>query len=127
VANCAATRQRCCARARRGPAQRVTRYLSASLWDDVKVFAAQLPQATDARQASAALSRWLMTLFYLQGLRISEVTGGRSDGCRRSARAAICARCTTIPVTPAPKNVQTQTHPRGDPFVAHLPIWNGRA
>ncbi|MEM5388316.1 tyrosine-type recombinase/integrase [Paraburkholderia phymatum] len=59
------------------PAPRVTRYLSVSLWDDVKAFVAQLPQATERQRAWAARSRWLMTLFYLQGLRISEVAGGR--------------------------------------------------
>ena len=69
------------------PAPQVTRYLSASLWDDVKAFVAQLPQATEAQRAWAARSRWLMTLFYLQGLRLSEVAGGRMGDVFRRIRA----------------------------------------
>lgn len=65
-------------------APRVTRYLSLSLWDEVKGFVAQLPQETAAQQAYYARCRWLTTLFYLQGMRISEVAGGRmGDFSRR--------------------------------------------
>ena len=69
------------------PAPQVTRYLSASLWDDVKAFVAQLPQATETQRAWAVRSRWLMTLFYLQGLRLSEVAGGRMGDVFRRIRA----------------------------------------
>ncbi|KVO25190.1 integrase [Burkholderia ubonensis] len=55
---------------------RITRYLSLALWDEVKGFVAQLPQDTPAQRAYAARCRWLTTLFYLQGMRISEVAGG---------------------------------------------------
>ncbi|WP_408128217.1 tyrosine-type recombinase/integrase [Paraburkholderia strydomiana] len=58
-------------------APRVTRYLSVSLWDEVKEFVQQLPQETEAQRAYYARCRWLTTLFYLQGMRISEVAGGR--------------------------------------------------
>ncbi|MGY6126909.1 tyrosine-type recombinase/integrase (plasmid) [Paraburkholderia strydomiana] len=58
-------------------APRVTRYLSLSLWDEVKEFVQQLPQETDAQRAYYARCRWLTTLFYLQGMRISEVAGGQ--------------------------------------------------
>ncbi|MGF6262598.1 site-specific recombinase XerD [Paraburkholderia youngii] len=58
-------------------APRVTRYLSTSLWDEVKLFVEQLPQDTDAQRAYYARCRWLTTLFYLQGMRISEVAGGQ--------------------------------------------------
>jgi site-specific recombinase XerD len=58
-------------------APRVTRYLSTSLWDEVKQFVEQLPQETDAQRAYYARCRWLTTLFYLQGMRISEVAGGQ--------------------------------------------------
>ncbi|TDA48899.1 tyrosine-type recombinase/integrase [Burkholderia pyrrocinia] len=58
-------------------APRVTRYLPSSLWDEVKEFVGQLPQETDAQRAYYARCRWLTTLFYLQGLRISEVAGGQ--------------------------------------------------
>lgn len=59
------------------PANRVTRFLSISLWDEVKNFVAQLPQETDADKAYYARCRWMTTLFYLLGMRISEVAGGR--------------------------------------------------
>ncbi|PPB82856.1 MULTISPECIES: hypothetical protein [Mycetohabitans] len=57
-------------------APRVTRYMLVSLWDDVKHFVEQLPQETAAQRAYSARCRWLTTLFYLQGLRISEVASG---------------------------------------------------
>ena len=63
-------------RAKRSAA-RVTRYLSSSLWDEVKLFVEQLPQDIDAQRAYYARCRWLTTLFYLQGMRISEVAGGQ--------------------------------------------------
>ncbi|WP_323074107.1 tyrosine-type recombinase/integrase [Mycetohabitans endofungorum] len=47
-----------------------------SLWDEVKRFVEQLPQETAAQQAFSARCRWLITLFYLQGLRLSEVAHG---------------------------------------------------
>jgi site-specific recombinase XerD len=56
---------------------RVTRYLSGALWEDVKAFVARLPSETPKQRAIYARSRWLITLFYLQGLRISEVATGR--------------------------------------------------
>jgi site-specific recombinase XerD len=62
-------------RAKRSQA-RVTRYLPGSLWDDVKLFIEQLPQESERERAYYARSRWLTTLFYLQGMRISEVAGG---------------------------------------------------
>jgi integrase len=58
-------------------APRVTRYLSISLWDEVKLFVEQLPLETEAQRAYHARCRWLTTLFYLQGMRISEVAGGQ--------------------------------------------------
>ncbi|WP_246174197.1 tyrosine-type recombinase/integrase [Paraburkholderia hayleyella] len=58
-------------------APRITRYLSTSLWDEVKCFIAQLPEASERERAYAARSRWLATLFYLQGMRISEVANGQ--------------------------------------------------
>ncbi|MFL9910516.1 tyrosine-type recombinase/integrase [Paraburkholderia sp. RL17-337-BIB-A] len=65
-------------------APRVTRYLSVSLWDDVKGFVAQLPQDTAVQQAYSARCRWLTTLFYLQGMRVSEVAAGKmGDFSRR--------------------------------------------
>lgn len=57
-------------------APRVARFLLISRWDEVKGFVAQLPQETPAQRAYAARCRWLTTLFYLQGMRISEVASG---------------------------------------------------
>ncbi|MFP3637424.1 tyrosine-type recombinase/integrase [Paraburkholderia sp. SIMBA_054] len=62
---------------KKGSAKRITRYLSSSLWDEVKSFVEQLPRETDAQKAYYARCRWLTTLFYLQGMRISEVAGGQ--------------------------------------------------
>ncbi|WP_236078612.1 tyrosine-type recombinase/integrase [Paraburkholderia domus] len=63
---------------------RVTRYLSLSLWDEVKAFVEQLPQDTLLQKAYAARCRWLTTLFYLQGMRIAEVAAGKmGDFSRR--------------------------------------------
>lgn len=59
------------------PAPRVTRYLSLPLWDEVKRWVEQLPRETEAERRYHARCRWLTTLFYLQGMRISEVAGGR--------------------------------------------------
>ncbi|CAE6806310.1 tyrosine-type recombinase/integrase [Paraburkholderia nemoris] len=42
----------------------------------VKGFVGQLPQDTAVQQAYAARCRWLTTLFYLQGMRLSEVATG---------------------------------------------------
>lgn len=64
-------------------APRVTRYLSVSLWDEVKEFVRQLPQETEAQRAYYARCRWLTTLFYLQGMRISEVAGGQMGNFSR--------------------------------------------
>ena len=58
-------------------APRVTRYLSVSLWDEVKSFVEQMPQETDTQKALYARFRWMTTLFYLQAMRISEVAGGQ--------------------------------------------------
>jgi len=63
---------------------RVTRYLSISLWDEVKGFVEQLPQETEVQKAYYTRCRWLTTLFYLQGMRLSEVACGKmGDFSRR--------------------------------------------
>ncbi|ODV42165.1 hypothetical protein AWV79_29565 [Cupriavidus sp. UYMMa02A] len=55
------------------PAKRVTHYLSAVMWQHVKDSVAAMPQGNAVEQRSHARARWLTTLFYLTGLRISEV------------------------------------------------------
>ncbi|AIO36481.1 tyrosine-type recombinase/integrase [Burkholderia pseudomultivorans] len=71
----------------RRPAPRVTRHLGAPLWQSVKDAIAAMPR-DDARACMHAdRARWLFTLLYLGGLRISEAadtTMGRFF-CRRDA------------------------------------------
>lgn len=59
---------------------RVTRYLDPDLWQEVKTYIEGMPKETDRERAHYFRSRWLFTLFYLGGLRISEV-GGNTMGC----------------------------------------------
>ncbi len=61
---------------RRRPAQRVTRYLPAVMWQHVKDYVAAMPEQDPRQQRDKARARWLTTLFYLLGLRISEVAAG---------------------------------------------------
>jgi site-specific recombinase XerD len=73
-------------RARRAP-PRITRYLERDLWQEVKVYIDTLPRETERERERYRRARWLFTLLYLGGLRISEV-GGNSMGkffCRRDA------------------------------------------
>lgn len=59
-------------RARR-PKPRITRYLDIDLWQEVKAYIEGMPCDTDRERAHCCRSRWLFTLLYLGGLRISEV------------------------------------------------------
>lgn len=59
-------------RARRG-AGRIVRYLDDAVWGEVKHTIATLPLGTDRQREHAARARWLFSLLYLCGLRISEV------------------------------------------------------
>ncbi|SIT49081.1 Integrase family protein [Paraburkholderia ribeironis] len=71
-------------RARR-PAPRVTRFLERDLWQEVKVYIDSLPRETDRERERYWRARWLFTLLYLAGLRISEVSGNTMGRffCRR--------------------------------------------
>jgi len=73
-------------RARRS-APRVTRFLERDLWQEVKVYIDSLPRETDRERERYWRARWLFTLLYLAGLRISEVSGNTMGGffCRRDA------------------------------------------
>jgi site-specific recombinase XerD len=53
----------------------ITRYLTPELWDTVKTTIESLPRETLRDQAHYHRVRWLFSLLYLCGLRISEVTG----------------------------------------------------
>jgi integrase/recombinase XerD len=66
----ALSRQR---RARSGP--RVIRFLEEDLWAEVRQTIASLPKDTTREQATYARARWLFSLLYLCGLRVSEIVG----------------------------------------------------
>lgn len=71
-------------RARRAK-PRITRYLDPDLWQEVKAYIEGMPKDTDRERAHYFRVRWLFTLLYLGGLRISEV-GENTMGsffCRR--------------------------------------------
>jgi integrase len=55
----------------------VARYLPAPLWNELKSFVEQLPLDERSQSAYYHRCRWLTTMFYLLGLRISEVSEGR--------------------------------------------------
>jgi integrase/recombinase XerD len=71
-------------RARRSK-PRVTRYLEDDLWLEVKLTIDQLPRETNRQREHYYRTRWLFSLLYLCGLRISEVVGNQMSGffCRR--------------------------------------------
>jgi integrase/recombinase XerD len=60
-------------RARKAP-PRITRYLEPKLWHDVKAYIGSMPRDTAREQFHYARVRWLFTLLYLGGLRITEVS-----------------------------------------------------
>ncbi|MBN3813892.1 integrase, partial [Paraburkholderia sp. Ac-20347] len=60
-------------RARRAQ-PRITRYLERGLWDEVKAYVDALPRASARERERHGRARWLLTLLYLGGLRISEVS-----------------------------------------------------
>jgi hypothetical protein len=70
-------------RARRSK-PRITRYLDRELWQEVKLYIDSLPKDTPRERERYLRARWLFTLFYLGGLRISEVSGNTMSGffCR---------------------------------------------
>ena len=63
---------------------RITRYLDENLWLEVKQTIDQMPKETDREREHYFRMRWLFSLLYLCGLRISEVVGNPMGGffCR---------------------------------------------
>lgn len=53
---------------------RITRFLDEDLWTEVKASIEAMPRETDRERAHYFRVRWLFSLLYLCGLRISEVT-----------------------------------------------------
>lgn len=64
----------------RRAAPRITRFLDDALWTEIKATIAAMPQETERDRKHHARVRWLFTLLYLCGLRISEVTANTMGG-----------------------------------------------
>lgn len=64
---------------------RITRYLDEELWREVKAAIEAMPRETDREREHYFRVRWLFSLLYICGLRISEVTENAMGGffCRR--------------------------------------------
>jgi integrase/recombinase XerD len=52
---------------------RIVRYLDPELWEEVKTYIEEMPKDDARQRAHYFRSRWIFTLLYLGGLRISEV------------------------------------------------------
>jgi len=65
---------------RRRISPRVTRYLDHDIWQEVKVTIDLMPRETDRERAHYFRARWLFSLLYIGGLRISEVVGNSMGG-----------------------------------------------
>lgn len=65
---------------RRRTAPRVTRYLDDELWSEVKMTVDALPRETPREREHYLRLRWLVSLCYVCGLRISEITGNSMGG-----------------------------------------------
>jgi site-specific recombinase XerD len=53
---------------------RIVRYLDPGLWQAVKAYIKEMPQSDSRQRKHSLRSRWLVTLLYLGGIRISEVS-----------------------------------------------------
>ncbi|TAK78024.1 MAG: integrase [Aquabacterium sp.] len=67
-------------RRRRHAAPQVERFLPDDVWAEVRATIVAMPRSTTREAAAAARARWLFSLFYLCGLRISEVSGNTMGG-----------------------------------------------
>jgi integrase/recombinase XerD len=77
---------------KRQSAPRVVRYLEDDLWDSVKSMVASMPQDTPRNIEHSRRVRWLFSLLYLCGLRISEVCGNNMGRffSRRDRDGTLC-------------------------------------
>lgn len=65
---------------RRKTAPRVTRYLDDDMWHEVKMTVDALPRETPREREHYLRLRWLVSLCYVCGLRISEITNNTMGG-----------------------------------------------
>lgn len=65
---------------RRRPAPRVTRYLDDEMWREVKMTVDALPRETPREREHYLRLRWLISLCYVCGLRVSEIAGNSMGG-----------------------------------------------
>jgi site-specific recombinase XerD len=65
---------------RRRPPSRMTRYLDEELWTEVKLTVDALPRESPRERAHYLRLRWLVSLCYVCGLRISEIAGNNMGG-----------------------------------------------
>lgn len=78
-------------RKQRNARVQVTRYLDEEVWSEVRQCIDALPGETERTREHAARVRWLFTLLYLCGLRISEVTQNTMGGffCRSTRQGNV--------------------------------------
>lgn len=67
-------------RKRRVGPRKTNRFLPQEHWDEVKATIQAMPTGTVREQARAVRCRWLFSLLYVGGLRVSEVTSGSMGG-----------------------------------------------
>jgi Site-specific recombinase XerD len=69
----------------RKTASRITRYLDEEIWAQVKQTIETMPRESQRQREKYLRTRWLFSLLYLCGLRVSEITGNDMGGffCRR--------------------------------------------
>ncbi len=81
---------------KRRPAPRVTRYLDEDVWSEVKATVDALPRETTREREHYFRLCWLISLFYICGLRISEISGTTMGGffweAGQVGRGALVAR-----------------------------------
>lgn len=65
---------------RRRPQARVTRYLDDEMWHEVKMTVDTMPRETPRERERYLRLRWLVSLSYVCGLRISEITSNSMGG-----------------------------------------------
>jgi integrase/recombinase XerD len=94
----------------------VTRFLDEELWQEVKAMIAAMPQETDRDREHYFRVRWLISMLYVCGLRISEVVQNTMGGffCRRDKEGEerwwleICGKGSKIRLVPATQELMVE-------------------